>query len=111
MSTEHIVRIPLDLAGLEQFERPGFEDVAVLGIPLGGEHYEVTFRRMPSHSHTAPTEPSRPATRQEIADLTYRLWLALTACVGRRPTRNGYRPDCMSLGYTTKHKAPSTTQP
>jgi hypothetical protein len=84
-----MARIPMDLDGLAQFERGGFEGVAVYAVPMDGEVFEVAIRRLPVTSHTAPTEPARAATITETGDVVLRMWVALTACVGRSPSRAG----------------------
>lgn len=91
-----LVRIPTDLAGLDPFERPGFEGVMVLGMSLGAEPYEVTCRKLPvPASHTMPAEDGRAPERQEVADLVVRLFIALTSCAGgARPNGEGRSSLC-----------------
>jgi len=63
----HVSR-KLDGDRLEPLRLEGFPDEAVLLVPLGDMLMECGFRIMERPCHTAPTEPPRAATLDEIAE-------------------------------------------
>ena len=79
-----ILRIPMDLEGIRQFEKPGFEGERVYGIRMAGRTYAVAVKVLPEPaSFTMPPEPGRTPEEYEVADLVWRMFNGLTACVGR----------------------------
>jgi hypothetical protein len=63
----------LDGEQLRKWNLEGFPDEAVLVVPMGDELYEIGVRVMDRPCHTAPTDPARAATLDEIAAVIHLL--------------------------------------
>lgn len=68
----HITK-QLDGAALEKWKLDGFHDETVLVVPVGDELFEIGVRVMERPSHTAPTDPPRAATLDEVAEVVHLL--------------------------------------
>ena len=68
----HITK-QLDGSSLGKWKLDGFPDETVVVVPMGDVLVECAFKIMDRPSHTAPTDPPRAATLDEIAECVYLL--------------------------------------
>ncbi len=74
--------LQLDGAPLGRWQMEGFPDETVLVVPCGDLLYELGMRVMERPSHTQTTDPPRPATLDEVAELAWMITCQLIAAKG-----------------------------